>query len=398
MESSSIVPSEISSGFIYTLSMALVIECIGGLVCNLIVLITYHKSFKTQKTDNFLIINLNIVDILICVTAIPLTLVLLQSYQGQCCVLPCFFHQANITFVSTASAITLLTISIDRYEAVVTPLRKKIIQSNMKKTLLAIWTSSLFGLCSPFIGVDFSLLPPVTELHSSTLSSISPNSNSSNSSSHELHKTFASSKDVTESTEDVNWQWKLHTCQHFIYSAHFFPFHDVYFMLYFFLCMTGMIVCYYYIFRVAKQRLAVRLALIRATLAFTGGSTAEESIWKLQDRRLTKMTLAIVSSFIICWGPHIIISCISIALHDITAEMLRFIGLVIAFSTALLHPLLYTFMRQDFQRALRNRWMTQRVLRRNFRNRKIGTDASATHNGSIWTLTRDTINDTTSAE
>ena len=47
----------------------------------------------------------------------------------------CFFHQANITFVSTASAITLLTISVDRYEAVVTPLKKKVIQHNMKKDI-----------------------------------------------------------------------------------------------------------------------------------------------------------------------------------------------------------------------------------------------------------------------
>ena len=150
-------------------------------------------------------------------------------------------------------------------------------------------------------------------------------------------------------------------------------------------------------FGVAKQRLAVRLALIRATLAFTGGSTAEESLWKLQDRRLTKMTLAIVSTFVICWGPHIIVSCVGLRIQTVTVEMLRFVGLAIAFSTALLHPLLYTFMRQDFRRALKNRWMSQKVLRKGFRNRKVGNDASVANNGSVWTLTRDTIHDTLSA-
>lgn len=393
MGSADSIQSDLSSAFVLTISIALAIECIGGLTFNFIVLLTYHKSFKLQKTENFLIINLNVVDILICLTAIPITLVLLQNYQEQWPGLACYFHQANISLVSTASAITLLTISIDRYEAVVTPLKKKVIQLNMKKTLLAIWFMSIVGFCSPFFGVDFTTLSEMSARPVEPTGQPQMNTSQNSAFLNALSGTTDAVADATSSDQCFSTP----TCHCFINSKHFFPFHEAYFMFFFFLCMSGMIVCYYHIFRVAKQRLAVRLALIRATLAFTGGSTAEESLWKVQDRRLTKMTLAIVSTFVICWGPHIIVSCVGLRIQTVTVEMLRFVGLTVAFSTALLHPLLYTFMRQDFRRALKNRWMSQKVLRKGFRNRKVGTDASAANNGSVWTLTRDTVHDTLSA-
>lgn len=387
MVSTDSIEHDFSSAFLLTLSIVLAIECIGGLTFNFIVLLTYHKSFKLQKNENFLIINLNIVDILICITAIPLTLVLLQNHQGQWPSFACLFHQANITFISTASAITLLTISIDRYEAVVTPLKKKVIQLNTKKTLLAIWFVSVIGLCSPFIGVDYTALSAAEAMSKGLQRNTSENG-----------AVTGTTDAVVDATSNGHC-FSASSCHCFINTKHnIFPFHEVYFMFFFFLCMSGMIVCYYHIFRVAKQRLAVRLALIRATLAFTGGSTAEESLWKLQDRRLTKMTLAIVSTFVICWGPHIIVSCVGLGLQTATVDMLRFVGLTVAFSSALLHPLLYTFMRQDVRRALKTRWMSQKVLRNGFRNRKVGADAVSTaNNGSVWTLTRDTVHDTLSA-
>ena len=68
---------------------------------------------QSQSDSNPFITNLTVVDLLLCCTALPLTLVLVLGSRSQKAML-CFFHEASISFSSCTSAISLLVISFDR--------------------------------------------------------------------------------------------------------------------------------------------------------------------------------------------------------------------------------------------------------------------------------------------
>ena len=76
-----------------------------------------------------------------------------------------------------------------------------------------------------------------------------------------------------------------------------------------------------------------------------------EPLHKMHDRTLTKMILLIVSTFMICWGPH---ACTSTAIMingtTMLLEEVQLCCLALAYSTTILHPLIYTFIRRAFWR------------------------------------------------
>ena len=151
---------------------------------------------------------------------------------------------------------------------------------------------------------------------------------------------------------------------------------ELYYVLLYLVANIVMIICYMKIFRLAKRRINIRMALVKVTLnvprnhsSTSSRPSAPEPIHKMHDRTLTKMTMIIVLTFMICWGPH---ACTSIAIMvqgtTIILEQVQLCCLALAYSTTILHPLVYTFMRRTFRRNLMQR-LQRKISRRDFNNK-----------------------------
>ncbi len=131
---------------------------------------------------------------------------------------------------------------------------------------------------------------------------------------------------------------------------------ELYYIVIYLVANVVMVICYIKIFRTAKSRVNVRTTLMRVTMLNMPpavNSRQSEPLHKLHDKTLTKMTLVIVSTFMTCWGPHACVSIIIMANGStITLEQVQLCCLALAYSTTILHPMIYTFMRRNFRRTL----------------------------------------------
>ncbi|CAG2175289.1 unnamed protein product, partial [Oppiella nova] len=102
----------------------------------------YHNFIFSYT--NLFIVNLAVGDILMAILCIPFTFVsnlLLQywPFGPFMCVIVCY-SQAVTVFVS---AYTLIAISIDRYRAILHPLRARMTEMNTRLIIMIIWLVSL---------------------------------------------------------------------------------------------------------------------------------------------------------------------------------------------------------------------------------------------------------------
>ncbi|XP_045189536.2 alpha-2A adrenergic receptor-like [Mercenaria mercenaria] len=98
-----------------------------GIFGNLIILLVFTLS-RDYKRNNFkvFVLTLGVIDIITCCTLIPAEMVKQRKYfafgDEVSCKVKCFFN----VFVSTASCLALLVISVDRYRKVVQPFKKQL--------------------------------------------------------------------------------------------------------------------------------------------------------------------------------------------------------------------------------------------------------------------------------
>lgn len=117
----------------------------------------FYIIFRVRRLhcpSGFLLANLAVIDILVALTLLPLRMpgILHEKFvfsEGGCIAIG--FLQNSLSF---ASVFTLLAVSIDRYLAIVLPLRYKSFVTATKTAtcIFCIWTYSLFSSCYPFIG------------------------------------------------------------------------------------------------------------------------------------------------------------------------------------------------------------------------------------------------------
>ncbi|XP_051986908.1 G-protein coupled receptor 22-like [Xyrauchen texanus] len=103
-----------------------------------------------------------------------------------------------------------------------------------------------------------------------------------------------------------------------------------------------------------------------------------------RQRRVFRMSVIIILSFLVCWAPLSIMPLLMLAIGPSDwLERLRLCFLVLAYWTVVLHPLLYAFTRQKLRKVLHTRLRrfrpqsTQTCIRTNTRiRRKLRTDCS----------------------
>ena len=112
---------------------------LAGFFGNLLILLVFALSREYRKNNfKIFVLCLGIIDFVTCITLIPAEMVKQRHYfdfdDAVACKVKCFFN----VFGATASCLSLLVISIDRFRKVVQPLRKQISPGLAIKLLLVV--------------------------------------------------------------------------------------------------------------------------------------------------------------------------------------------------------------------------------------------------------------------
>lgn len=128
----------------------------NGLVCFVV-----HTSPRMKTVTNYFIVNLAIGDILMTVFCVPFSFVpvLVLRYWPFGTVMCSVVNYSQAVSV-LVSAYTLLAISIDRYLAILRPLKPRLGKAAAKGVVLAVWSGAL---------VTASPIPMVSQLHKPSL-------------------------------------------------------------------------------------------------------------------------------------------------------------------------------------------------------------------------------------
>lgn len=127
----------------------------NGIVCYLV-----HSAPRMRSVKYFFIVNLSVGDILMTIFCIPFSFVSVLTLRhwpfGEVLCRTVSYSQAISVFVS---AYTLVAISIDRYMAIMWPLRPRMTKSHAKIIIVLVWLIALLTAL-PILIVSSMLQPP----------------------------------------------------------------------------------------------------------------------------------------------------------------------------------------------------------------------------------------------
>ncbi|XP_041966224.1 G-protein coupled receptor 22 [Alosa sapidissima] len=361
--------------FQVSLTGFLMLEIVLGLSSNLTVLALYcMKSNLVNSVSNIVTMNLHVLDVIVCLCCIPLTIaVVLLSLEGDVELVGCF-HEACVSFASVATAANVLAITLDRYDISVKPANRVLTMGRAVALLGAIWVLSFLSFLVPFLEVGFFGPEPQPD----------------------RNQTAATSTTVDTSDQDYA---TLGLYYHLLAQIPIFIFTAV-----------VMLVTYYKILQALNIRIGTRFHNSQKkkksrrkkniSLMATSQQTAQtqqpeptdasqSSGYRMpalgmrtsvsviialrravkrhrerreRQRRVFRMSLLIISTFLLCWTPITVLNAIilSSGLSQLTLK-LRLGFLVMAYGTTIFHPLLYAFTRQKFQKVLKSK-MKKRVV------------------------------------
>uniref|UniRef100_A0A672G339 G-protein coupled receptors family 1 profile domain-containing protein n=1 Tax=Salarias fasciatus TaxID=181472 RepID=A0A672G339_SALFA len=326
-------------GFQVSLTTVLMLELVLGFSSNLTVLVLYcAQSNLVDSVSNLVTVNLHVLDILVCVLCLPLTVavILLPASESGVSSLAtlCCFHEACVTFTSVATAVNVLVISLDRYDISVRPASR---------------------LLTPRRALTTGLTPIFSSLAPSLLPSAHPSSPS-----HHLPPA---------------WQNRTLLCVggQGYYTGLAMYYHLLLQVPCFFIAVAVMLFTYSRILQALNIRIGSHM--MRNTRATTplpassmGVQASVSAIIALRravrrhrdrrerQRRVLKMSLIIISTFLGCWAPLSAVNVLILCMGPSDGLVrLRLCFLAMAYGTTIFHPLLYAFTRQKLRRALKTR-------------------------------------------
>ncbi|XP_028906943.1 G-protein coupled receptor 22-like [Ornithorhynchus anatinus] len=314
-------------GFQVSLAGFLVLEIVLGFGSNLTVLVLYcAQTSLVDSVSNMVTVNLHVLDTLICLLCVPLTVAVLLLPRGRQGALLCSFHEACVTFSGVATAVSVLVISLDRYDMSVRPARRVLTPPRALLLLAGAWLLSLATFFIPFL--EGELAAAATGPHNRTLPCMGG----------------GPARAVGLAAH----------CHLLVQIPAFLA------------ALAVMLVTYARILQALSLGIGIRgLAQIPPAPA-PALQTSVSVIIALRravrrhrdrrerQRRVFRMSLLIVSSFLGCWAPlsvgNLLVLCLG---PSERLGQLRLCFLAAAYGTTVLHPLLYAFTRQKLRRALR---------------------------------------------
>jgi len=278
-----------------------ILGCTGNLLT--MVALTRDKKLRQQATTYF-VISLAISDLFFCVINLPLTAARFIRKEWTlgpvlCRLFPFFFY-GNVA----ASLMSMVAITINRYVLIAFHgyYRKIYSYRNIIFMLLAVWTFS-FGMIFPPLVDIWGTLGLDEATFSCTIKSLNGKS----------PKKFL-------------------------------------FLVAFLLPSISIILCYSAIFykvRSSRQKLESH-----STPVNVQANKRKEAIksQRLEDLKLTKMMLTIFLLFMICFLPLMLVNVLD---DDIKQPSVHIIASVLAWMSATINPIIYSFLNKQYQKAFR---------------------------------------------
>ncbi|XP_062928214.1 G-protein coupled receptor 22 [Mobula hypostoma] len=348
------------SSFQAFLTGFLILEIVLGLSSNLTVLGLYcMKSNLINSVSNIITMNLHILDAVICVGCIPLTVIVtLLSLEERALI--CNFHEACISFTSVATSANVLAITLDRYDISVKPANRILTMGRAITLLTTVWIASFSAFTIPFIEVNFF----------------------------NLHNDESTWQNKTILCFSVNeYRNDLGIYYHLLIQIPIFSFTAI-----------AMLITYSKILQALNIKIGSRFSTrqnkrkrktnIPLSIQHENTDQSENRRHNIKlgvrtsvsviialrrvvkqhrerrerQKRVFRMSLLIISTFLICWTPLSILNTVIIC-KGLSEGMvkLRLCFLILAYGTTIFHPLLYAFARQKFQKVLRSK-MKKRVV------------------------------------
>ncbi|MBN3281531.1 GPR22 protein, partial [Polyodon spathula] len=348
--------------FQVSLTGFLMLEIVLGLSSNLTVLVLYcMKSNLINSVSNIVTMNLHVLDVIICVGCIPLTIVVVLLSQESNTALICCFHEACVSFASVATAVNVLTITLDRYDISVKPANRILTMGRTVMLLTLIWIVSFISFLIPFMEVSFFNFQPENMGQNKTLSST-----------------------------DINQYYtELGLYYHLLAQIPIFFFTAIVMLFTYYKILQALNIRIGTRFstvqkKKARKKKTISLARQQETIDVSQSSTGRNVMFGVRtsvsviialrravkrhrerrerQRRVFKMSLLIISTFLLCWTPITILNSVILCVgpSDLLVR-LRLGFLVMAYGTTIFHPLLYAFTRQKFQKVLKSK-MKKRVV------------------------------------
>ncbi|KAK2173871.1 hypothetical protein NP493_843g00011 [Ridgeia piscesae] len=308
--------------FVAIVSTSLFALGVTGLLSNMAVLAVHYADRRlVSAIDNVFVRNLNFADLVICVTAIPLTFVLVITGSGHQSTAVCLAHEASTSFACLASAANVVVVSVNRQNRIADSYSRPIEPRHMTTAIVVTWVVAIAGAIMPVSVVTLT--------------------------SHDDNAAFWNATSTTQTcfrrmlTVDARIYWDI--CYTGVFVAASF----------------AVVVSYARILYTARNRLRVRMAMIRAVLvAFPVVGSVQacpaSDALKSQGKTVKWMSLLVIATFILCWSPYYVTRFLMSDIDDDTVvlrlEKLEFVFLTLAYLTISLHPFIYGFSR----RAIRN--------------------------------------------
>ncbi|XP_032077594.1 G-protein coupled receptor 22 [Thamnophis elegans] len=347
--------------FQVSLTGFLMLEIVLGLGSNLTVLVLYcMKSNLINSVSNIITMNLHVLDVIICLGCIPLTIVILLLPLENNSALICCFHEACVSFASVSTAINVFAITLDRYDISVKPANRILTMGRAMILMTLIWAVSFFSFLIPFIEVNFFSAHSANTWENKTLLCVSAN---------EYHT-------------------ELGMYYHLLVQIPTFFFTVVVMLITYSKILQALNIRIGTRFSTAQKKKAKKKTISMATQqeptetphasggrnVVFGVRTSVSVIIALRravkrhrerrerQKRVFRMSLLIISTFLLCWTPITVLNTIILCLgpSDLLVK-LRLCFLVMAYGTTIFHPLLYAFTRQKFQKVLKSK-MKKRVV------------------------------------
>ncbi|XP_065558801.1 QRFP-like peptide receptor isoform X2 [Artemia franciscana] len=139
------VPTEVLVELIAT-TLVYVTVFILGLFGNILIIITVSKYRRMKSVTNLFLVSLSSADLLVITICVPLKLVKLYSFSWTLGLFLCKFIHYLQMYSAICSVLTLTALSLERYYAILHPLRAKTLctTSHTRRMIIGIWLISLF--------------------------------------------------------------------------------------------------------------------------------------------------------------------------------------------------------------------------------------------------------------
>ncbi|XP_053703588.1 histamine receptor H2b [Synchiropus splendidus] len=285
-----------------------IILTIGG---NVLVCLAVGLSRRLWRIANCFVVSLAVTDLLLGLLVLPFSATVEISggkwaFGGALCNI----YISMDVLLCTASILTLLAISVDRYLVISSPLSytRRVTPPRVTLAITAIWALSL----------AVSFLP----IHMGW-----------NTSDYSVQHVDWKIGEEDKKGRYCVFEWNNNYVLFYTITTFYLPL----------MLMTGMYLC---IFRVARKQ----VQRIRAnTPSFARASTAAI----FQEHKATVTLAAVLGAFIICWFPYFtFFTCVGVnSRMTPPPNMLHSVVLWLGYFNSALNPILYALLNRDFRRA-----------------------------------------------